>query len=155
MSLYNMVHGTDPSAKFVLTLLHLNDPKLRPDTQYYGRIRDAWVEKDDGKYVLSVYTRNGGGNREHYDDVPAGKECSCTGCIITHRLPADPLYLRDADDTFDNTYATVKFRLPDNYVELIKEAGVEDPDALLEQLSQPPRDSEKMWNEAIDNLTKK
>jgi hypothetical protein len=42
------------------------------------RLRDCWVEKQpDGPPCLAVYTRNGGGNREH--DHTDGAE-NCLGC---------------------------------------------------------------------------
>jgi hypothetical protein len=45
---------------------------------------------------------------------PESEKCACTGCTITYRLPKHPLYLRDEDDEFDYTYATVYFKMPEN-----------------------------------------
>ena len=52
---------------------------------------------------------------------PASAECGCTGCVIGYRLPAHPLYLRDEDDEFDSTYATIYFRTPEQAVALLKD----------------------------------
>ena len=91
-----------------------------------GRFRDAFVLPDR----IAVYTRNGGGNREHYgnaeyesEDPPADGSCRCTGCIITVHLPQHPLYIRDEDDGFDSTYATVYFKFPPEYADILGEAG--------------------------------
>jgi hypothetical protein len=80
-----------------------------------ARFRDIWVEKGEDGPVIAIYTRQGGGNRE----------CNCgeQGNVAQHApeqcyaacneaLAAHPLYLRDADDTLDSTYATFYFRPP-------------------------------------------
>lgn len=124
MSMYNLVHGTNPAADWLLALLDLT----REDV---GRFRDAWVNKTEAGYEIAVYTRNGGGNRGCWrDDTPEGPTCDCPGCIMEYRLTAHPLYLRDADDNFDCTYATIFFRAPDEAKALL--SGLEenrDPDA--------------------------
>ena len=51
---------------------------------------------------------------------PNSSACSCPGCIITYRLPDHPLYVLDADDDFDCTYATIYFRFPDEFSEDLK-----------------------------------
>lgn len=122
MSLYNAMFGTNPIAPLILKMLSL-------DMTSVGRFRDAYLDERDGVTVLAVYTRNGGGNREHWayshpdkSDVEVeveGKECSCTGCIQTYRIPKHPNYITDADDDFDCTYATTWFSIPDEYMELI------------------------------------
>ena len=96
-----------------------------------GRFRDVHIA--DGK--IAIYTRNGGGNREHYDysddDVEEGEKCDCTGCTITYKIPQHPNYLYDKDDDFDCTYATVYYSYPEEYAEGLKalESQVEwDPD---------------------------
>src|SRR3990167_2492115 len=102
--MYTMLFGQNPVARELLEVLG-----LRPSD--VGRFRDAVLLED----CIAVYTRNGGGNREHYENAngtDAGEGCPCTGCIITFHLPKHPLYLRDQDDSFDNTYATVYFKFP-------------------------------------------
>ena len=93
-----------------------------------GRFRDAWVEKnEDGEPVIAIYTRNGGGNRESYEDVIAD-------------LQDHPLYLRDADDDFDSTYATFYFRAPDELRDQLRQVAVE------------PVDMSERWQAAIAAL---
>lgn len=148
MSLYNLVHGNQPAAPLVLVM-------LGQSAGYFGRFRDAWVEgQEDGTVRLAVYTRNGGGNREHYDEErPAGPECDCTGCIATYRLPADAHYLFDRDDDFDCTYATFYFRVPVDAEERIRklaaETGVQLPDTWLTDLAIVPPDMRERWDAAI------
>lgn len=146
MSLYNMVFGTNPALSVALFL-------LQKEPGYFGRFRDAWVEKSqDGKFMVAVYTRNGGGNRQHYDDEEkAGPGCGCTGCIMAYRLPEDPLYLCDKDDEFDYTYATVYFKVPSDAETRLHEAGL-PADKTLADLSIEPRDMDDEWNSAIATL---
>lgn len=140
--MYHMVFGTDHAqgATALLAILGF------ASTSEVGRYRDAWVEKDsNGEPVIAIYTRNGGGNREHYSyaepPVSEGPECDCTGCVGTYRLPAHPLYIRDRDDDFDYTYATFYFKAP-----------AEFRDALLNVASDEPVDMSEKWHEAIDAL---
>jgi len=109
-----------------------------------GRFRDAWIEQDptDGLRI-AVYTRNGGGNREHScADAP---ELTCTGCVMD-ALPQHPLYLRDADDSFDSTYATVYFRFPDTIPADLRGALVE--------VAIEPVDMSEKWREAIEEVSR-
>jgi hypothetical protein len=77
-----------------------------------GRHRGTYLERDEntGEPVIVVHTRNGGGNRECWQDDCDGQ---CTGCIQTDAIPALPTYLRDADDEGDSTYANNYFRAVD------------------------------------------
>lgn len=127
MSLYNMLFGVNP-----LSDIYLGTCSLTRDT--VGRFRDAYVEKvgDDTKsefdssnfcgWVLHVYTRNGGGNRQHYnDEKESGPDCDCTGCIANYQLPSHPLYMSDVDDDFDCTYATFSFQIPPQFWPFLEE----------------------------------
>ena len=58
MSMYNMLFGVNPDTDTLLSLLG----KTAGD---FGRFRNVYME--DG-YII-VHTRNGGGNREDYEDV--------------------------------------------------------------------------------------
>lgn len=116
MSLYNAIFGQNPASDVLLATLGLT----RGDV---GRFRDCYI--DDGK--IAVYTRNGGGNRDHYDDdVEAGESCHCTGCTIQYHLPQHHLYLYDSNDDYDCTYATIYFSFPPEFAEQLKQmdAGV-------------------------------
>ena len=90
MSIYNAVFGVNPSADQLLTLLG----KTSGD---FGRFRDIYVE--DGFIV--VHTRNGGGNREDYEDV-------------FEEMSEHPWYSHDEDDDFDCTYANIYFKVPED-----------------------------------------
>jgi len=142
-----MVHGRNPVAPIVLALLAPINP---------GRFRDAWVEKrGDGSVVLALYTRNGGGNREHYnDEKEAGPECDCTGCTMTYAIPAHSLYLSDKDDDFDCTYATVYFRVPEDAGSRLKALGAPE-DFKVEDLAQPAPDMAQRWQKVIDAIAGK
>jgi len=127
MGLYNMLFGQNPLSPAVLGLVDL-------DQQAVGRFRDCWVERRAGGYVVCVYTRNGGGNRDHYSDTQAaGTTCTCTGCIATYRLPAHPLYLGDDDEEDDQTYATFEFRVPKEREGLAEGLVTEPEDRLPEE----------------------
>jgi hypothetical protein len=122
MGLYNIVHGTNPFAPMLLIALGFE--KFTD----VGRFRDAFVTNGE----IAVYTRNGGGNRRCIHNAK-DKDCGqpdCYACVINHRLPKHPLYLRDKDDNFDNTYATVYFKLPPQYAESLRtlDIGEFDPD---------------------------
>lgn len=107
-----------------------------------ARFRDAWVEKSDDGPVIAVYTRQGGGNRECFcgsepDRAHVPEQCyaACNEALAAH-----PLYLRDADDSFDATYATFYFRAPDEFRDALAEAAVE------------PVDMSERWQAAIDRV---
>lgn len=96
MSLYNALFGMNSNAKTILATLGLS-----PDD--CGRFRDCFVANGE----IAVYTRNGGGNREEYQST-------------FDRLSGHPCYLRDEDDGYDETYATVYFRFPDEFADDLK-----------------------------------
>lgn len=112
MSFYNLLFGVNPQSDLLLGIVALR----RSDV---GRFRDCYADRDGEGWRICVYTRNGGGNREHYDDdIEPGPKCSCTGCVM-HRLPQRPGYLFDEDDNFDCTYAMVYFRPPREFWPLL------------------------------------
>lgn len=98
MSLYNMVFGhNSDQAAFLFELLG----KTPGD---FGRYRDIYVTDEH----IVVHTRNGGGNREDYEDV-------------FDEMSEHPLYAYDQDDDFDCTYANIYFNHPPEASELLKE----------------------------------
>jgi hypothetical protein len=99
--MYNMIFGVNPDSDRLLELLG----KTRED---FGRFRDVYME--DGCIV--VHTRNGGGNREDYEDVFAEME-------------DHPWYSHDADDDFDCTYANIYFKLPEDEQVMVVLKGLE------------------------------
>jgi hypothetical protein len=98
MSLYNMLFGENKSqASFLFSLLN----KTPSD---FGRYRDIYVTEDH----IVVHTRNGGGNREYFEEV-------------FEELNNHPLYDYDEDDDYDCTYANIYFRHPEGYSDILKE----------------------------------
>ncbi len=117
MSLYNMMFGKSPLSDVLLKLINLTQDDC-------GRFRDVSLTEEGN---IIVYTRNGGGNRDCWDWENQGysgsKDCDCPGCVITHKLPDHPNYIRDYDDDFDCTYAYIEFNPPEEFRELFKELG--------------------------------
>src|SRR5690348_7711199 len=100
MGLYNLVFDVDPAVTLVLTFLGATPSD-------FGRFRDAWIDRmPDESLRLVVYTRNGGANREEH---------------MPKNLAKHPLYLGDQDDKFDETYASIYFRMPENWREIARE----------------------------------
>lgn len=95
MSLYNMIFGQNPDTDKILSL-------LGKTTADFGRFRSVFLE--DG-YIV-VHTRNGGGNREDYEDV-------------FEEMSAHPWYSHDQDDDFDCTYANIYFKVPEGKEETL------------------------------------
>jgi hypothetical protein len=111
-----------------------------------ARFRDAWVEKGDDGPVIAVYTRQGGGNRECYCEsrnavidagqhVPEHCYAACNEALAAH-----PLYLRDADDDLDATYATFYFGVPDKFRDALTRLAVD------------PVNMSKRWQAAIERI---
>ena len=124
MSMYGMVFGQTAYGPALVGLL------MRKQEFDVGRYRDAWVEQDGDALLIRVHTRNGGGNREDYDD----------GSMAEH-----PWYVRDEDDSYDNTYADWWFR------PALDELDPEDVEALV-ALAQPAVDMTARWEAAINAL---
>jgi hypothetical protein len=95
MSLYNMVHGANPNTAQLLGLLDLTPAD-------FGRYRDVYLK--DG-YIV-VHTRNGGGNREDYEDV-------------FDSMSEHPWYSHDEDCEFDCTYADIYFKIPEGEAQTV------------------------------------
>lgn len=80
----------------------------------------------------------------YHCEAPNSPECGCYGCAISHRLPKHPCYLRDRDDDFDSTYATIYFRFPEEHAEDLAKLD-----------SGEPFEPSKRWLDAIDALKAK
>jgi hypothetical protein len=127
--MYNLVFGMNPGAVLILAMIG----RKRED---FIRFRDCYVA--DG--MVCVYTRNGGGNRDCYcDEEP---DPHCTGCFMSGPVRDFPYYLRDEDDEFAYTYATIYFSFPPEY-----RAELEAMD------SGNPWDPEGAWASAIESLS--
>ena len=115
--LYSMVFGQNGSSDAILATLRLS----RGD---FGRFRDVFVANGE----IAVYTRNGGGNREDYQ-------------VVFDEMEKHPCYLRNKDDDFDCTYATIYFKFPEQYAEELKQID-----------SGETFNPSKMWIDAIEAI---
>jgi hypothetical protein len=99
----------------------------------YPIVRDSHTNQNGDWVVAQVETA--------ICETPGSEACGCVGCLIQYRLPKHPLYLSDQDDEFDCTYATVYFRLPDEYA-----AG------LTAMALNEPLDPDERWMAMLDAL---
>jgi len=114
MSMYNMLHGVSHAAPLLKAVLGLDQP--------------------NGTRI-HLLTRNGGGNRGHWDDDrKEGASCGCPGCVIKYVLPQHPQYEKDYDDEFDCTYAYVDFKVPEEYAELMAALATGKEPATIKEL---------------------
>jgi len=140
MALYDIAVGDGQQLeRGAILLTILGNPTVK-------RFRDAWTEKgSDGEPVIAIYTRQGGGYRECYCDTvdmlassthnPEGCNAACNTALAAH-----PLYLRDADDDFDRTYATFYFRVPPEYRDALAASAVD------------PVNMSEVWQQEIDRI---
>lgn len=117
--LYNLIFGVNQMSTVILATLGLT-------TEDVGRFRDCFVTEGE----IAVYTRNGGGNRESYQEV-------------FDTLAQHPCYLRDQDDDFDCTYATIYFKFPDEFADQLKKLDIG-----------VPFNPSQRWLDAIEALKK-
>lgn len=98
MSMYNMLFGTTASTFFILPMLDKH-----PDE--YPRFRDCFhsdEEHPEYKDYIHIYTRTGGGNREDYKEA-------------NDEMRAMEGFVTDYDDSFDSTYASWIFKVPEKW----------------------------------------
>jgi hypothetical protein len=128
MSLYNMLFGRNPASTLLLAMLDLTPEMV-------GRFRDCYLSRDaeTKELVIVIYTRNGGGNREAYEEV-------------TNALQALPTYINDADDDFDSTYASYFFKVPEKF-----KATAEELAALGAESAESPMDKFKTLIQNLQN----
>lgn len=120
MSFYNMLFGKNPMSSILLKMLDLTEASV-------GRFRDAYLNEDGTRII--ILTRNGGGNRGHWedDDAPEGPDCHCPGCVMEYDMPKHPNYITDYDDDFDRTYAYIEFSIPEKFKEFCNISAKEMP----------------------------
>jgi hypothetical protein len=115
--MYNLIFGRNPMSDMILATLGLKKEDC-------GRFRDCFIFNNE----IAIYTRNGGGNREY-----------CQNVFDT--LEKHSCYLRDEDDDFDCTYATIYFKFPEEYKEELSKLS-----------SAELFDPSKMWLDALEAL---
>lgn len=98
MSMYSLLFGVSPATFLILPMLGKHPDK-------YPRFRDCFVHDDEHPEFdgfIHVYTRTGGGNRVAYADQNA-------------EMINSKYYHTNFDDSFDTTYATWIFTVPDEW----------------------------------------
>jgi len=111
MGLYNMIHGVTLATFLVM-------PMLGKHPEDYPRFRDCFLsDKEHPEYddYIHVYTRVGGNNRGE----GFGEE----------ELFQHPNFVATFDDSFDSTYATYVFSVPEQWCEdfnCVKEGRIKD-----------------------------
>lgn len=124
MSMYNVMHGVHPLAGPLMHLLGIHPRE-------FGRLRDCYLGRSEsGELEIHVFTRNGGGNREHTGECPPSETCGCDGCVMKYNVKNMPGYIRDFDDDFDGTYATIVFQIPDGMRPSLVALAESDPSAV-------------------------
>jgi len=139
MSMYNALLGINPLAPLLLTMLGLKQEDV-------GRLRDCFLstkddngnDVNDGLVSICVYTRNGGGNRDDYQEV-------------IDNLSKHPCYLMDKDDNFDSTYCSIFFKIPEEYMDKInsvfKDFGTTCPEDVV------PKRPHERFTQLMNKLT--
>ena len=137
MSLYNKLFGINKDMPILLGMLGVN-------TTYFSRFRD--VELINGGTIIRVFTRTGGGNREYYQDN-------------WNNIRENPLYLKDYDDDFDNTYAYIEFDIPKKYKLTAKKMYKGEPISFkkkfmkeLEEMNKPGTEAYKRAEEIANKI---
>lgn len=131
MSLFDLVIGRSGWPMGVVDTIYGVQPDMCP------RYRDHWLERegDEEALILAVYTRTGGGNREEYVEQNA-------------QMQALPTYVSDADDTYDSTYATFRFRLTREEMLARIQACDTEGTAVLTPGATPEDSWNEMWSHA-------
>lgn len=141
MSLYNMLNGHNSNAdkyqKWVdLDLNEWNVGRYRNTCLLLGRENLEYVTPEPtDELCVGIYTRNGGGNRENYQEV-------------LDELKNHPLHVCDYDDDFDNTYATILFRIPEKHLEKARKVYYEMTKGQVEYYKKKAEESKgkkKAW----------
>jgi hypothetical protein len=95
-----------------------------------GRFRDIYLNED--ATLITLYTRNGGGNRDEY-------------FWVFDILRKHPQYVRNWDDDFDCTYAYIEFKVPPEAQELCKKLMTGDkPKTIHEKFQETMAAMQKM-----------
>ena len=132
MSLYNMLFGTNEDAPALLGMIEVNK-------EYFDRFRDVELTQE-GK-VMRVFTRLGGGNRVNHKET--WKK------IRNHKL-----YIKDYDDSFDETYAYIEFRVPEKFLETTKKMFKGEPESFETKFKKEIEDMDKPGTKASENAEK-
>lgn len=128
-----MLHGQNPNSAILLSMLGIDQEGSKYSS---GRFRDIYLNADGTKILL--YTRNGGGNREDYQQV-------------FDELETHPNYVKDYDDDFDCTYATIEFTVPAEHASMAaKMADGKNPKTIHEKFEESMKEMQSMTREQIE-----
>ena len=140
MSMYNMIHGYDPTSGLVLSILGVTPEQI-------PRYRDSYI---DGERLV-IYTRTGGGNRDYYENLESCSSNYPDYFVEGEDHPSGPWnddlrdipgFLYDSDDDYDCTYASFYYEIPDNFLYL--------KDKLMSMARNETQ--EERWEAAIDRI---
>lgn len=128
MSLYNQLFGTNEDAPVLLGMLSVNK-------EYFSRFRD--IELIKGGTLIEVFARLGGDNREDYKET-------------WDKIRNHPLYIKDYDDEYDNTYANIEFDIPEQYKETAKMMFKKEPVSFKDKFEKELEDMNKPGTKAYE-----
>lgn len=142
MSLYTKLFGENPDANALIGALGLNK-------SIFERYRDIFLNKEGTEII--VYTRCGGPNRTEYERV-------------FEIMKKHPNYICDYDDEFDNTYAYIKFSVPEKYKFMCKSIAPKENPRSVDQMfkdhiekakdpnSEEAKKDEEIMNAILDQI---
>lgn len=136
MSLYNTLFGMNEEAVVLLGMIGL-------DKEYFKRFRD--IELIEKGTKIRVFTRLGGGNREDYKSE-------------WEKIRKHELYIKDYDDSFDETYAYIEFNILDKYKETARKMFKEEPQSFEDKFKKELEDMQIPGTKAYEragNIAKK
>lgn len=132
MSLYNMLFGTNEDAPVLLEIIGSNK-------EYFARFRD--IELIQKGEIIRAFTRIGGEYRKVYKET-------------WQKIRNHKLYIKDYDDSFDETYAYIEFRVPEKSLETTKKMFNREPESFESRFKKELEDMDKPGTKASENAEK-
>lgn len=133
MSLYNYLFGANENKEEILKMIDINDEHV------FDRFRD--IEIIENGTIIRVLTRTGGGNREDHQENWA-------------KIKELPHYVQDYDDEFDETYAYIEFKVPEEHIERAKELNNKEPKNIETKFKEEITGMDKEGTEAREKAMK-
>lgn len=132
MSLYNSLFGENPESHVLLGMIGVNK-------EYFDRYRDVELIHDGTK--IRVMTRLGGNNRYGHQET-------------WDKIRRHGLYLGDYNDGFDETYAYIEYKIPEQFKETAKKMFKGEPISFAEKFNKELEDMNKEGTEAYKRSKK-
>jgi len=142
VTMFDLAIGTSGYPPMILGMAGLTPDMI-------GRYRDHWLERSEaGVLIMALYTRNGGGNREEYAEH----------LRQMHDLDS---FVSDADDEFDSTYCTLRFRVTKeqalDWLNRHRTSGADFDDEevwdeMVNAAEEIPRDMSLIWRATINAM---